>query len=104
MASPDTTSSPDSVSNRVAHRPGFIGLLVTYVLEPLASLKLTVLLFALGIFIVLAGTLAQTEDNIDTVMQNYFRVKPWSDSLGFANIEVRIFFPRSFFPEGHFPV
>ena len=95
MASPDTTSSPDSVSSRVAHRPGFIGLLVTYVFEPLASLKLTVLLFALGIFIVLAGTLAQTGDNIDTVVQNYFRTMV-------ADIEVKVFFPRSFFPEGHF--
>ena len=86
MASPDTTSSSDSA-------PNTLRTLISIPLELLASLKLTVLLFALGIFIVLAGTLAQTEDNIDTVVQNYFRTMV-------AEIEVKVFFPRSFFPEG----
>ena len=53
MASPDTTSSSDSA-------PNTLRTLISIPLELLASLKLTVLLFALGIFIVLAGTLAQT--------------------------------------------
>ena len=91
MASPDTTSSSDRVSSRAAHRPGFF----VWLLRCLASLKLTVILFALGIFIVLAGTLAQTEYNIDTVVQDYFRTMV-------AHIEVKVFFPRSFFPEGTF--
>ncbi|MEE3371926.1 MAG: cytochrome c biogenesis protein CcsA [Planctomycetota bacterium] len=85
MASPDTTSSSPQTRPPAA----------IPVLSQLASLKLTVILFALGIFIVLAGTLAQTEDNIDTVVQNYFRTMV-------AHIEVKVFFPRSFFPEGHF--
>ena len=66
MASPDPTNNSHSA-------PNTLRTLISIPLEILASLKLTVLLFALGIFIVLAGTLAQTEDNIDTVVQNYFR-------------------------------
>ena len=44
------------------------------VLAPLASLKLTVFLFLLSIFIVLAGTLAQVEADIWEVIGEYFRV------------------------------
>ncbi len=68
------------------------------VLEPLASLKLTVVLFALSIFIILAGTLAQVDKDIWEVIRLYFRAP-------IAWIEPRIFFPPSFFGEmrPHFP-
>ena len=61
------------------------------VLETFASLKITVALFAMAIFIVLAGTLAQVNKEIWTVIDEYFRTP-------FAWIEFQIFFPPSFFP------
>ena len=62
-------------------------------LGPLASLKLTVVLFAMAIFIVFAGTLAQVEKDIWEVIDDYFRT-------AIAFIPFRIFFPKSFFPDG----
>ena len=60
-------------------------------LKPLASLKLTVALFAAGIFIVFYGTLAQVEKDMWAVIDDYFRAK-------LAWIDFRLFFPPSFFP------
>jgi len=76
---------------------------VVAVLTPIASLKLTVALFLMAIFIVFAGTLAQTEKDIWLVMDDYFRMDLTSfrsalDSA-LAWIDFRIFFPRSFFPQ-----
>ncbi len=79
-------------------RPGTeLAALIEKVLAPLASLKFTVSLFAMAIFIVFAGTLAQTQQGIWTVMDEYFRVRMWP-TLGFAWIDFQIFFPKSFFP------
>src|SRR6266567_4636151 len=61
-------------------------------LEPLASLKLTVVLFALSIFLILAGTFAQVDKDIWEVIGLYFRC--WM-----AWIPFQVFFPQSFFPE-----
>lgn len=57
----------------------------------LASLRWTVVLFAMAIFLVLVGTLAQVEKDIWQVVAEYFRT-PW------AWVELRTFFPPSFFP------
>ncbi|HUE72701.1 MAG TPA: cytochrome c biogenesis protein CcsA [Pirellulaceae bacterium] len=66
--------------------------------EALTSLKLTVVLFAYGIFVVLVGTLAQTEMDIWQVVPLYFR--SW-----IMRLDVNLFFPPSFFPEmPHFNV
>ena len=46
---------------------------VEAVLRPLASLKLTVALFAAAIFLVFVGTLAQTSADVWTVVSGYFR-------------------------------
>jgi len=62
------------------------------VLEPIASLRLTVALFAVSIVLVLAGTFAQVDKDIWEVIGLYFRC--W-----FAKIEFAIFFPPSFVPE-----
>jgi ABC-type transport system involved in cytochrome c biogenesis permease subunit len=60
-------------------------------MQALASLKLTVVLFALGIFVVFVGTLAQTEADIWQVVRDYFHAwVMW--------IDVNLFFPKSFFP------
>jgi ABC-type transport system involved in cytochrome c biogenesis permease subunit len=70
--------------------------ILTTVLSGLASLKLTVILFALSIFLVLAGTLAQIDHDVWYVVHNYFRC--W-----FALIEMKIFFPRGWNVAGVFP-
>ena len=77
-------------------------------LRPIASLKLTVVLFAMSIFIVLAGTLAQVNADIWEVIDQYFRIDlssvgqdgfPWIDAGAFfVVIDSQIFFPPSFFP------
>jgi hypothetical protein len=56
-------------------------------LKPLASLRLSVVLFALSMFLILAGTLAQTSSGVWTVVDEYFR------SLVVA-IPVQIFVPE----------
>lgn len=66
--------------------------LIKRVLEPAASLKLTVVLFALSIFLILAGTFAQVDMDIWEVIELYFRC--W-----FAWVPFQVFFPPSFFPE-----
>lgn len=61
---------------------------ISAALAPLASLRLTVVLFALSIFLVLAGTVAQRYHDIWYVVHEYFRT-------GIAWIELRAFFPAS---------
>ena len=58
------------------------------VFAPLASLRLTVTLFALGIFIILVGTLAQTQKNMWDVRADYFHT--W-----WTWIELQVFFPAA---------
>ncbi|NOZ39825.1 MAG: cytochrome c biogenesis protein CcsA [Planctomycetes bacterium] len=64
-------------------------------LLPLASLRLTVVLFALSLILVLAGTLAQIDHEIWYVVHNYFRA--W-----FAWIDFQVFFPRDWKLPGGF--
>lgn len=65
------------------------------IFDPLASLRLTVVLFALSIFLILVGTLAQVEKDIWDVITLYFRC--W-----LAWVPFQAFFPPSFF-EGQPP-
>ena len=58
------------------------------VLKPIASLRLTVALFAMAMFLILAGTLAQVDEGIWSVVARYFR------SL-VVRIPFQIFVPRS---------
>ncbi len=62
--------------------------MIRRVLKPLASLKLTVVVFVLSFILVLAGTLAQVHQGIWTVVDLYFR------SL-FVRIPFQIFVPES---------
>jgi ResB-like family protein len=64
-----------------------MNLKVLKILKPLASLKLSVVIFALSMFLVLAGTLAQVHAGIWTVVDEYFR------SLA-VTIPLQIFVPR----------
>jgi hypothetical protein len=65
-------------------------------LKAVASLRLTVALLGLSIFLVFAGTLAQVDRDIWPVMEQYFRC--W-----IAWIELKIFFPRDWSISGQFP-
>src|SRR4051812_4016417 len=62
------------------------------VLKPLASLKLTVALFALAIILVFTGTLAQARHDIWWVLHSYFRTPV-------AWIELNVFFPPAWFAD-----
>jgi hypothetical protein len=88
----DRRDSVDRGPNARPTVPGFRRLLA-----PLASLRLTVALLAMGVFIVLVGTLAQAEMGIETVVNEFFRVRPWGPTLGFAWVPFQVFFPESFF-------
>jgi len=66
--------------------------MINPLLKPLASLRLTVALFAMSIFIILVGTLAQVEMDMWDVMGKYFL--SW-----FTWIPLQVFFPRSWFPQ-----
>jgi len=66
-------------------------VLLRMLLMPLASLKLTVVLLAMAVFIVFAGTMAQTRMDIWEVVHKYFRTP-------IAWIDFQVFFPKSFFP------
>ena len=70
------------------------------ILEPFASLKLTVVLFAMAIFIVLAGTFAQALYGTWPVTREYFRAPfPWTGIDSFMVwVDFQIFAPPSFFP------
>ena len=62
---------------------------VKTVLAPVASLKLTVILFALSIVLIFVGTLAQVDKDIWEVIGQYFRC--W-----FASVPFQVFVPPSF--------
>jgi len=62
----------------------------------LSSLRLTVVLLGMSIFLVFAGTLAQVDKGIWTVMEQYFRC--W-----IAWIDLKIFFSRDHPVPGTFP-
>ena len=67
-----------------------LGPTIVGILRPIASLKIAVALFAMAIFLVLAGTMAQVHKDIWEVVRDYFRTDV-------AWIEWRVFFPKSFF-------
>jgi ABC-type transport system involved in cytochrome c biogenesis permease subunit len=60
-------------------------------IRAVASLKLTVFLFAYGIFIVYIGTVAQEENDIWQVVRDYFHA--W-----LMWVDVNLLFPKAFFP------
>jgi hypothetical protein len=57
------------------------------ILRVLSSLRLSVILFAMAMFLILAGTLAQVHEGVWTVVDRYFR-------SGLVRIEFQIFVPR----------
>ncbi len=69
--------------------------------QPLASLQLTVVLFAMAMFLIFAGTLAQVHQGIWTVMRLYFRsFVVWIDLQLFVPINIAEIPGRFPFPGG----
>lgn len=82
MSNPSPTESFTIETPPSRDRSGFSPL---DLLKPLASLKLTVVLFALSILLVLAGTLAQVDKDIWDVVREYFRCwMTWIEVRSFA--------------------
>jgi ABC-type transport system involved in cytochrome c biogenesis permease subunit len=90
-APPDVTPDEEP-QRRVVPDPWSIHGVVT----ALASLRLTVVLFALSIVLVFCGTLAQIDAGIWTVVNTYFRT-------AYVWIPLQIFFPRTWHMPGGFP-
>ncbi len=99
----DATSFPTaaSIGARAVVRADHWTTYAAELLRPLASLRLTVTLFALSIVLVFVGTLAQEKETMWDVLSHYFRT--WV-----AWVPLDVFFPDSFFPKlptipGKFP-
>ena len=84
-------ANPGDESSALLDAIGSRSVIVLQILNGLASLKLTVTLFALSIFLILIGTLAQIDMGIWEVMEDYFT--SWV-----AIVPFQVFFPRSWFP------
>ncbi|HET6884076.1 MAG TPA: hypothetical protein VFI31_28235, partial [Pirellulales bacterium] len=92
-----TNTLPEVTEFAPQEEPGLgLGEALRALLRPLASLKITVVTFALAIFLILAGTLAQIDRDIWEVMSTYFRTP-------IAWIPLQIFVPRSISLPGVFP-
>ena len=86
-----------------AWRLGSSRFTATHALSALASLRLTVVLFALSIFLVFVGTLAQVDHGVwDVVNHAYFRV--WFARVDFLAFErlVQMFYPVEWHLTGGF--
>jgi ABC-type transport system involved in cytochrome c biogenesis permease subunit len=104
---PDTQHTPSGAGSLFDARSAAWDTVCT-ALKPFASLKLTVVLFACSIAIVLTGTLAQVHHDIWDVVDQYFRVNPadlardgfpwFNPGALFVWIDSQLFFPASFFP------
>jgi len=104
-----TTSFPsqDEAESRDLLRTG--SEIADAILQPIASLKLTVVLLFLAILSVLFGTLAQVDADIWKAVADYFRIDvrqlfvegaPWLNFRElFTWVPTKIFFPKSWFPD-----
>jgi hypothetical protein len=89
----DQHTQPAPLPTHLQTSSGFSPLdVLDALIRPIASLKLTVVLFALGIWVILVGTLAQTEADIWQVVRDYFHA--W-----IMWVDVNLLFPKSFFPD-----
>jgi hypothetical protein len=74
-------------------------------LKPLASLRLTVVLFALSMFLVFCGTLAQMDNGLWAILSGYFRAwLAWIPFQVFVRFgQVFFWFPKTWYVSGSFP-
>ncbi len=92
ITTPPTTPAPHPVAPALESAPvrtpkplGPWQCVRKYVLGPIASLRLTVVVFSLALFLVFAGTLGQAESGNLTVINQYFR------TFGFVWIPGQVF-------------
>ncbi len=71
----DSSHTMDQIENEFGGKPNktLKENIYRYILKPLASLQLTVVLLALSVVLVFFGTLAQTKDQTFVVVETYFR-------------------------------
>jgi ABC-type transport system involved in cytochrome c biogenesis permease subunit len=91
MATHTITHEPPASDPTPSRSGGSLGAVLLRVLAPLASLRLTVVLMALSIFIVLVATLDQVGKDFLQIKHEYFL------SL-FSWVNFQVFFPPAFFP------
>src|SRR5438445_12822164 len=74
-AIPATLPQPTPTHNEPVKKmgPSTASMMIKKILTPLASLRLTVVMFVLAIALVFLGTLAQVDEGIFTVLSKYFR-------------------------------
>ncbi|MEQ8790576.1 MAG: cytochrome c biogenesis protein CcsA [Pirellulaceae bacterium] len=87
----ENTGRPTPPRGRRRDEPMTPWRAIKLILKPVASLKLTVTLFVLLIFLIFVGTLAQAEESMWTAVGRYFY--SWAVLVNFNT-----FFPKSFFP------
>ncbi len=89
---------------RPARRSEHFGLLKKW-LKPLASLRLTVGLFVLSMFLIFCGTLAQMDNGLWAVLSGYFRAFiAWIPFQVFVRFgQVFFWFPKTWYVSGSFP-
>jgi hypothetical protein len=74
-------------------------------LKPIASLRLTVVLFVLSMFLVFCGTLAQMDNGLWAILSGYFRAwLAWIPFQVFVRFgQVFFWFPKTWHVSGSFP-
>jgi ABC-type transport system involved in cytochrome c biogenesis permease subunit len=86
-------SIPQTLTRKPA-RPITLWDGLSKLIDPFASMKLTLVLLAMAIFLVFVGTLAQAKAGMWEAISKYFTA--W-----FVWVELQVFFPKAWFPEWH---
>ncbi len=86
-------SIPQTVTRKSA-RPITLWDGLSKLIDPFASMKLTLVLLAMAIFLIFVGTLAQAKAGMWEAISKYFTA--W-----FVWVELQVFFPKAWFPEWH---
>ncbi|HZY85877.1 MAG TPA: cytochrome c biogenesis protein ResB [Gemmataceae bacterium] len=106
-APPAPAVPPPGVVESPPHRRPQRFPLLMKLLKPLASLRLTVVLFLLSMVLVFCGTLAQVDDGIWVVLHRYFRCClawiPWQVFVRFGQVFFPFVFPKTMTVPGSFP-
>jgi hypothetical protein len=86
--------------------PGALAWTRKYIVEPVASLRFTVVLFAMSFFLVFVSTLALIDAGLWTVVERYFRTwgLAWIPYQAFVRLgQVFFFVPKDVEIPGYFP-
>jgi ABC-type transport system involved in cytochrome c biogenesis permease subunit len=100
-----STVSHDYIGDKPAPKPARAKHSVAYkVVQAVASLRVTVVLFSLSMVLVFFGTLGMMHISIDEAVNHYFRCWfAWIDLQGIADFG-KVFLPSIFSPDARFPV